>query len=92
MSRELPGNGTGTYDGGGMAWHGMAGAMVRWADGAWLARLHGPKGGDQGAKELAKGAKGLGQGGIQLPRFVLPNFSKKMLNFKSNRTWKNNIQ
>ena len=68
------------------AWHGRAkascGAMVRWADGAWSARLHGPKGADQGAKGLAKEAKQLGQEGIQLPWFVLPIFSKKMLNLE----------
>ena len=43
------------------AWHGMAeascGAMMRWADGAWLAPLHGPKGTNHREKGLPKGAK-----------------------------------
>ena len=58
------------------------GAMARWVDGAWSARLHGSKRANQGTKGLAKGPKGLGQGGIQLPWFILPIFSKKMLNFE----------
>ena len=73
------------------AWHGMAGVMVRWVDGASSAKVHGPKGGAQGAQGLAKGAKELGQGGIQPPWFVLPISSKKMLSFKSYTTLKNNI-
>ena len=52
---------------------------VPWCDGRMV---HGPKGANQGAKELAKGAKELGQRGIQLPWFVLPIFSKKILNFE----------
>ena len=60
----------------GEAWYGMAGAMLRRADGAWSATLHGPKGADQGAKGLAKGAKGLGQGGHLASLLCFTNFFK----------------
>ena len=65
------------------AWHGMVGAMLRRADGAWSTTLHGPKRADEGAKglakgakRLAKGAKGLGQGGHSASLLCFTNFFK----------------
>ena len=61
------------------AWHGMAGAMVRWADGASSARLHGPKGGAQGAQGLAKGA---GPRGHSASLLCFTNFFKENVNLR----------
>ena len=62
-----------------MAWHGGGIMRCHGAMGGWCMA---PKGLTKGQRGLAKRAKGLGQGDIQLLWFVLPIFSKKIVNFE----------